>query len=77
MLGTGGTWVLNSIVNMLARFRVNPNVLTLIEKRRLHGLGLGWTDAHLLASTLVSNAKLWTLDKPLARCATSLGCAHA
>ena len=30
MLGTGGTWVLNSIVNMLARFRVNPNVLTLI-----------------------------------------------
>jgi CDP-diacylglycerol--glycerol-3-phosphate 3-phosphatidyltransferase len=30
MLGTGGTWILNSIVNMLARFRVNPNVLTLI-----------------------------------------------
>jgi CDP-diacylglycerol---glycerol-3-phosphate 3-phosphatidyltransferase len=30
MLGTGGTWVLNSIVNLLARFRVNPNVLTLL-----------------------------------------------
>src|SRR5262245_41586914 len=30
MLGTGGTWILNSIVNLLARFRVNPNVLTLL-----------------------------------------------
>lgn len=30
VLGTGGTWILNSIVNMLARARVNPNVLTLI-----------------------------------------------
>ena len=30
MLGTGGTWVLGSIVNLLAALRVNPNILTLI-----------------------------------------------
>src|SRR5499427_11046975 len=30
MLGTAGTWILNSIVNLLAAFKVHPNVLTLI-----------------------------------------------
>ena len=30
LLGTAGTWILNSIVNLLAAFRVHPNVLTLI-----------------------------------------------
>jgi len=30
ILGTGGQWILNSIVNLLAALRVNPNVLTLI-----------------------------------------------
>jgi CDP-diacylglycerol--glycerol-3-phosphate 3-phosphatidyltransferase len=30
ILGTGGQWILNSIVNLLAALKVNPNVLTLI-----------------------------------------------
>ena len=30
LLGTAGTWILNSIVNLLAAFKVHPNVLTLI-----------------------------------------------
>lgn len=44
-------------------------VRELVEARRLHGRGLGWVDAHLLASCLVSGAELWTLDGPLARAA--------
>lgn len=30
LLGTGGQWILGSIVNLLAALRINPNVLTLI-----------------------------------------------
>jgi len=30
MLGTGGSWILGSIVNLLAALRVQPNILTLI-----------------------------------------------
>lgn len=44
-------------------------VLHLLETRRLYGRGLGWVDAHLLASCLLAGCVLWTLDKPLARVA--------
>src|SRR5262245_4777063 len=30
MLGTGGSWILGSIVNLFAALRVHPNILTLI-----------------------------------------------
>jgi CDP-diacylglycerol--glycerol-3-phosphate 3-phosphatidyltransferase len=30
ILATGGRWILDSIVNLLARFHVNPNLLTLL-----------------------------------------------
>jgi CDP-diacylglycerol--glycerol-3-phosphate 3-phosphatidyltransferase len=30
LLGTGGSWILGSIVNLLAALRVKPNILTLI-----------------------------------------------
>jgi predicted nucleic acid-binding protein len=49
----------------------------LIEHRRLAGSGIGWVDAHLLASALLSGARLWTLDRPLARVAQRLGVALA
>jgi len=48
-------------------------VLQLIEDRRLWGRGLGWIDAHLLASALLSNCQFWTLDKSLGQAATELG----
>jgi predicted nucleic acid-binding protein len=47
-------------------------VLQLIEDRRLWGRGLGWIDAQLLASALISNCRLWTLDKRLAAIASDL-----
>jgi predicted nucleic acid-binding protein len=53
----------------------NPEVLRLVEDRRLWGRGLGWTDAHLLASALISRCRLWTLDKGLAQIAAELGIA--
>jgi len=47
--------------------------LQCVEKNRLHGRGLGWTDVHLLASALLTPARLWTLDAALAREARRCG----
>ena len=51
----------------------HDEVLMLIEERRLMGRGIGWIDAHLLASVLLVGAALWTLDRRLAAVAGSLG----
>ena len=37
-----------------------------VRDRKLNGRGIGWIDAHLLASALVGRLKLWTADSPLA-----------
>ena len=47
-------------------------VLALIDRNKLHGRGLGWIDVHLLASALLSHARLWTLDKSLSTVAAQL-----
>ena len=47
-------------------------VLTLIEQRRLFGTGLGWVDVHLLASAVITQTPLWTLDRRLATAARAL-----
>lgn len=39
--------------------------LFFLNKNQLHGKGLGWIDIHLLASSLMNNVKLFTLDKRL------------
>src|SRR5580704_5313842 len=44
----------------------HADVVQLVNTRRLHGRGIGWIDAHLLASALVSGARLWTADVRLA-----------
>jgi predicted nucleic acid-binding protein len=44
-------------------------VLHLLQEWRLFGRGLGWIDAHLLASARLSGCPLWTLDKSLAKAA--------
>lgn len=44
----------------------HEEVLHLIEQRRLPGFGLSYIDAHLLASTrLTEGATLWTFDDRL------------
>jgi hypothetical protein len=41
-------------------------VRDLVEREKLFGLGCGFVDLTLLASTLITpGAKLWTLDKRL------------
>jgi predicted nucleic acid-binding protein len=45
-----------------------------IEARRLYNLGIGLTDAHLIASVLIdSGTLLWTRDKRLRKAADWLG----
>lgn len=40
------------------------------------GGGVGWIDAHLLASTLAGRLKLWTTDPRLATLAKESGIAY-
>lgn len=51
-------------------------VVAFVRDRKLNGRGIGWIDAHLLASALVGHLKLWTADSPLATVATELGIAY-
>ena len=55
-----------------ARVAEHHEVLHLVESARLYGRGLGWVDAHLLASALLSRCAFWTLDKPLQSVAATL-----
>lgn len=55
----------------------NREVLRFVESNGLFGLGIGWIDAHLLASARLSCAALWTRDARLRKAADSLGLAHA
>jgi predicted nucleic acid-binding protein len=51
-------------------------VLQFIGAHRLDGLGIGYVDAHLLASALLTpGARFWTRDKRLADVAKKLGVA--
>jgi predicted nucleic acid-binding protein len=46
----------------------------MIEIRRVHGVGIGLTDAHLVASVFMNPPTLlWTKDKPLRKVAEVLG----
>lgn len=49
-------------------------VLHMIERQTLMGKGIGFVDAHLLASCLLTgDTQLWTRDKRLASIAQTLG----
>ena len=49
-------------------------VRQLIEARSLYRQGIGLTDAHLIASSLITpSTRLWTKDKALRRVAEALG----
>jgi hypothetical protein len=55
-----------------AHFSEQQEVMSFIETQRLYGCGIGWVDAHLLASTLLTRCAIWTFDKPLRRAAAAL-----
>lgn len=51
-------------------------VLSLVEQRHLYARGIGYTDAHLVASTLLTpGSSLWSLDRRLGDVAAELGIA--
>ena len=54
----------------------NEEVLLFIEKNNLMGKGLGLIDIHLLASAILSEAGLWTLDIKLKHEARMSGIAY-
>jgi predicted nucleic acid-binding protein len=59
-----------------ATVATEEETMTLIDRHRLYGVGIGYVDAQLLAATqLTADAALWTGDRRLAVAASHLGCA--
>ena len=56
-----------------AKLASNLEVLQLVQSWKLWGRGLGWIDAHVLASAMLSSCRLWTLDRRLRQAATEIG----
>ncbi|MEO6991551.1 MAG: PIN domain-containing protein [Candidatus Baltobacteraceae bacterium] len=50
----------------------HDEVMHLVTHRGLSGIGIGWVDAHVLTSAVVSNCRIWSLDKALMRAAAEL-----
>lgn len=64
------------ILNNMPRSKIatDEEVMVLINQSKLYGLGIGYIDTHLLASTrLTPGSFLWTLDKRLRAVANQLG----
>jgi hypothetical protein len=51
----------------------DSEVLTFIEQHRVMGRGIGWIDAHLLASAALGRTLLWSRDRRLLAIAQMLG----
>jgi predicted nucleic acid-binding protein len=60
-----------------ASVATDVEVMDLIERRSLAGRGIGFVDAHLLASAMLEGVLLWTLDRRLAASAVRLGLGDA
>lgn len=76
-LAAGNVAKRNDFLGLLGNLPTVPEasheeVRYLIESRRLWGKGVGFFDLHLLASALMSEIPLWTLDKRLAKMAKAL-----
>jgi len=54
----------------------HDEVVELVKSRKLVGRGIGWIDAHLLASALVARSTLWTADAALTAIAEDLAIDH-
>ncbi|HOW56364.1 MAG TPA: type II toxin-antitoxin system VapC family toxin [Smithellaceae bacterium] len=50
----------------------HEEVLAFIENNRLMGKGIGYVDAQLIASAVLTGIPIWTLDKKLAQVADNL-----
>jgi len=65
-----------ALLDLLPQVRVAQmrEVRLMIEARRLYNLGIGLTNAHLIASVFINpSTLLWTKDKRLRKAAEGLG----
>jgi len=67
--------ILDTLKNMpCAKVATDEEVLALINQSKLYGIGIGYIDAHLLASVrLTPGAQLWTRDKKLRKVVNQVG----
>lgn len=74
----GGRETLLSAYALMEQVPAVPHsdVVAFVRARKFHGRGVGWIDAHLLASALVARVPLWTADGPLGAIADELGIAY-
>ncbi|MGA2600052.1 MAG: PIN domain-containing protein [Bryobacteraceae bacterium] len=56
-----------------ASLATQDEVLEMIEVHKLHGRGVGWADVNILASALLHDCPLWTLDNALREAAKTVG----
>lgn len=69
--------ILSLLLTLPAAHRAeHEEVMRFIENFRLMGKGLGYIDMHLLASAMLNNIPLWTLDKKLNEASSKLGIKH-
>ena len=63
-----------TLLHRLPQLRLvgDTEVLTFVDTHRLMGSGIGWIDAHLLASTAIDRTLLWTRDRRLSTVAGAL-----
>jgi predicted nucleic acid-binding protein len=71
----GGRGELLAAYEQIHQARIVPHLdgIDFVRKRKLHGLGVGWIDIHLLAAALVEGMRLWTADPRLSAMASELG----
>jgi predicted nucleic acid-binding protein len=51
---------------------LEEEVFTLLDNKKLFGIGLGFVDVNLIASALIHGVKIWTYDKSLKKIAKKL-----
>jgi predicted nucleic acid-binding protein len=69
--------VLDSLQDLPSAIQADDSeVLDFINRNSLFGLGIGYVDAHLLASARLNGVMVWTRDKRLREATIELGLAH-
>lgn len=70
--------ILDALQNLpYATVATDTEVMAFVSANVLHGIGIGYVDAHLLAAArLTPGAMLWTMDRRLQAAATRLGLAN-
>jgi len=76
-LACGGIKNRNEIISLLndlpsTDILDHQDIMEFIEYRKIMNKGIGYVDVHLLASALVSETPLWTLDKALRKVSNQL-----